>query len=112
MPTLFAVYNLHEEQLSESYDKYLIDKKIPGMRGAPWCTDFHTWKIDTVFGPAVSELKGELPAKSPYQYIAKMEVADMDALVDFLGTDAGKQFVRSWSVYVDSTTIFTSGHEV
>ena len=112
MPTLFAVYNLKEEQLSESYDKYLIETKIPGIRDAPWCTDFHTWKIDTVFGPAVSELEGDLPAEPPYRYIAKIEVADLDAMVNFLGTDAGKEFVRSWSVYVDSTAIFTRGHEV
>ncbi len=112
MPTLFAVYNLKEDQLSEAYDKYLIETKIPGIRGAPWCTDFHTWKIDTVFGPAVSDPEGALPAESPYQYVAKIEVSDMDAMVNFLGTDAGKEFVRSWSVYVDPTAIFTTGHEV
>jgi hypothetical protein len=112
MPTLFAVYNLKTEENSGDYDTFLIETKIPGIRGAPWCTAFNTWKIDTVLAPAVSEPEGELPAESPYQYIAKIEVSDLDAMVSFLGTDAGKEFVKSWSVYVDPTAIFTMGHEV
>jgi len=51
MPTLFAVYNIKEKQMAEEYDKYLKNTKIPGMRGAPWCTAFSTWKIDKVFAP-------------------------------------------------------------
>ena len=44
--------------------------------------------------------------------MAKIEVSDLDARVSFLGTDAGKEFVKSWSVYIDPTAIFTMGHEV
>lgn len=112
MPTLFAVYNLKKNQNIQEYDSYLMKTKIPGMRGAPWCTDFKTWKIDKVLCSAVSEPEGELPAESPYQYLAKIEVSDLDAMVNFLGTDAGKEFVRSWSVFIDPTAIFTMGHEV
>jgi len=111
MPTLFAVYNLKTKENSREYDTYLTKTKIPGIRGAPWCTAFNTWKIDKVLSPAVSEPEGELPAESPYQYIAKIEVSDLDAMVSFLGTDAGKDFVKSWSVYVDPKAIFTLGHE-
>ncbi len=112
MPTLFAVYNLKENENAEEYDKYLTKTKIPGIRGAPWCTEFNTWKIDKVLAPAVSELEGELPAESPYMYIAKIEVSDLDAMVNFLGTDAGKEFVKSWSVYLDPKSIFTLGNDV
>lgn len=112
MPTLFAVYNLKKDQKPEEYNSYLTKKKIPGIRGAPWCTDFKTWKIDKVLAPAVAEPKGKLPAESPYQYVAKIEVSDLDAMVSFLGTDAGKEFVKSWSVFIDPTAIFTMGHEV
>jgi hypothetical protein len=45
-------------------------------------------------------------------YVAKIEVSDLNAMVSFLGTDAGKDFVKSWSVYVDPKAIFTMGHEV
>ena len=112
MPTLFAVYNLKKGQDSAEYDSYLAKTKIPGIRGAPWCTDFKTWKIDKVLAPAVSEPEGELPTESPYQYVAKIEVSDLNAMVSFLGTDAGKDFVRSWSVFIDPTSIFTIGHEM
>jgi hypothetical protein len=112
MPTLFAVYNLKENQKTEEYDSYLTDTKIPGIRGAPWCTEFTTWKIDKVLAPAVSEPEGELPSQPPYMYVAKIEVSDLDAMVSFLGTDAGKAFVQSWSVFIDPTAIFTLGHEV
>ena len=112
MPTLFAVYNLKESLKAEEYDNYLIDTKIPGIRGAPWCTGFNTWKIDKVLGPAVSEPEGELPEEPPYSYVAKIEVSDLDAMLNFLGTDAGKEFVKSWSVYIDPRAIFTMAHEV
>lgn len=112
MPTIFAVYNLKENQKTEEYDNYLIETKIPGIRGASWCSDFKTWKIDKVLGPAVSEPKGELPDGPPYHYVAKIEVSDLDAMLSFLGTDAGKKFVESWSVFMDQTAIFTIGHEV
>jgi hypothetical protein len=112
MPTLFAVYNIKDKQLAEEYDKYLKNTKIPGMRGAPWCTAFTTWKIDKVLAPAVSEPEGELPSESPYMYVAKIEISDLDAMVSFLGTDEGKAFVKSWSIYIVPTAIFTMGHEV
>jgi len=112
MATLFAVYNLKNKKNAGEYDNYLTQTKIPGIRGASWCTDFKTWKIDKVLGPAVSKFEGKIPSESPYQYIAKIEVSDMDAMMSFLGTDAGKAFVQSWSVYLDPTSIFTVGHEV
>ena len=112
MPTLFAVYNLKENSRIEEYENYLVETKIPGIRGAPWCTDFKTWKIDKVLGPAVSEPEGELPAEPPYLFVAKIEVSDLDAMLSFLGTDAGKEFVESWSVYMDPKSFFTVGHEV
>jgi len=112
MPTIFAVYNLKKNQKPEEYDNYLTKTKIPGISGAPWCTEFKTWKIEKVLGPAVSEPEGELPTDPPYLYVAKIEVSDLDAMLSFIGTDAGKEFVRSWSVYIDPTAIFTIGHEV
>jgi len=112
MPTLFAVYNLIDKHKADEYDQYLTKTKVPGIRGAPWCTAFNTWKIDKVLAPAVAEPAGELPSESPYLYVAKIEVSDLDAMVSFLGTDAGKKFVQSWSIYVDPTAIFTMGHEV
>jgi len=112
MPTLFAVYNLIDKEKDDEYDTYLTNTKVPGIRGAPWCTEFNTWKIDKVLAPAVSEPKGDLLTESPYMYVAKIEVSDLDAMVSFLGTDEGKAFVQSWSVYVDPTAIFTLGHEI
>jgi len=53
-----------------------------------------------------------LPTQPPYLYVAKIEVSDLNAMVGFMGTDAGKEFVKSWSVYVDPTAVFTLGHEV
>ena len=78
MTTLFAVYNLKEDQQTDRYDNYLVETKIPGIRGAPWCSDFKTWKIDKVLGPAVSKPEGTLPNESPYHYIAKIEVNTRD----------------------------------
>ena len=76
MATIFAVYNLKENQRTDEYDNYLIKTKIPGIGGAPQCADFKTWKIDKVLGPAVSEPEGELPAEPPYLYLAKIEVSE------------------------------------
>ena len=112
MPTLFAVYNLIDKEKADEYDKYLTNTKIPGIRGAPWCKTFNTWKIGKVLAPAVSEPEGELTSEPPHMYVAKIEVSDLDTMVSFLGTDEGKAFVKSWRVYIDPTAIFTLGHEV
>jgi len=85
MPTLFTVYNLIENQNDGEYGNYLIETKIPGLRGAPFIANFKTWKIDKVLGPAVSEPEGELPAEPPYSYVAKIEVSDLDAMLSFTG---------------------------
>jgi len=112
MPILFAVYKLKSDQNDTDYDDYVSKTKIPGIRGAPWCSAFNIWKIDKVLAPAVSEPEGELPAQPPYQYVGKIEVSNLDAMVSFLGTDEGKEFVKSWSVFIDPTAIFTMGHEL
>jgi hypothetical protein len=59
------VYNLKNKQMVKEYDNYLTETKIPGIRGAPKCTTFNTWKVDKVLAPAVSEPKGELPKEPP-----------------------------------------------
>lgn len=112
MTTLFAVYNLKGNQSDSEYDDYLVGTKIPGMRGAPFIADFRTWKIDKVLGPAVSDFEGEVPSESPYAYIAKIEVSDLDALFNFLGSEDGQEFMGSWSVFLDPTSFFTVGHEI
>jgi hypothetical protein len=33
-------------------------------------------------------------------------------MLAFMGTDAGKEFVASWSVFIAPTAIFTVGSEV
>jgi hypothetical protein len=45
-------------------------------------------------------------------YVAKIEVSDLDAMVSFLGADEGKEFVKSWSLFIDPKAIFTLGNEV
>jgi len=112
MTTLLCVYNLKPGQSAEDYDRYLSETKIPGIRGAPWCTEFNTWRIDKVLAPAVSEPEGELPKESPYAYVAKIEVSDLDAMVQFLGTTAGQDFMKSWSLFMDPTAIFTAGQDI
>ncbi len=97
----------------EEYDNFLTKTKIPTMRGESWfIKDFKTWKIDKVLASAVSEPEGKLPAEPPYQYVAKIEVSDLDAMVKFLGTEGGKQLIKSWSVYMDPAAIFTLGREM
>jgi hypothetical protein len=112
MVTLFCIYNLMDKNMVEEYEKYLKETKIPGIRGAPWCSAFNTWKIEKVLAPAVSEPKGDLPSESPYMYVAKMEVSDLDAMISFLGTDEGKAFVKSWSIYMEPTAFFTTGQDM
>ncbi len=112
MPTIFVVYNLKKEIKAEEYDDYLAKTKIPAMRESWFIKDFKTWKIDKVLAPVVSESEGKLPKEPPYQYVAKFEVVDLNAMVGFLGTEGGKQFLKSWSVYIDPTTILTLGHEM
>jgi hypothetical protein len=112
MTTLICTYNLKPGQNTDDYDRYLSETKIPGIRGAPWCTEFNTWKIEKVLAPAVSEPEGILPTVPPNAYVAKIEVSDLDAMVQFLGTTAGQDFMKSWSVFMDPTAVFTVGQDM
>ena len=112
MTTIFVVYNLKNEIKAEEYDHYLAKTKIPAMRESWFVKDFKTWKINKVLAPVVSESREKLPTEPPYQYISKIEVVDVNAMVSFLGTEGGKQLLKSWSAYVDPNTILTSGHEL
>ena len=113
MATLFAVYNLKKGAKAEEYDNFLTKIKIPALRGKSWIIkEFKTWKVDKVLASAVSEPEGKLPAEPPYQYVAKIEVSDLNAMVNFLGTEGGKKIMKSWSEYMDPATIFTLGHEM
>lgn len=112
MTTIFAVYNLKKEIKAEDYDLYLAKSKIPAVRESWFVKDFKTWKINKVLAPVVSGSEVKLPTELPYQYIAKIEVVDLNAMVSYLGTEGGKQFLKSWSAYIDPTTIFTLGHEM
>ncbi len=113
MPTIFAVYNVKKGKKAEEYEDYLTKAKIPGMQGESWfINDFKTWKIDKVLAPAVSDPEGKLPTEPPYQYVAKIEVSDLKAMMNFLGTEAGKKFVKSWSLYIDPGAVFTLGREM
>jgi len=113
MPTLFAVYSLKKGKMPDEYENYLTKTKIPILRGESWIIkDFRTWKIDKVLASAVSEPEGKLPGDPPYQYVAKIEVPDLNALMNYFGTEGGKQLIKSWSEYMDPTSIFTLGREI
>jgi hypothetical protein len=113
MPTLFVIYNLKKGKTSEEYENYLTKTKIPAMRGESWIIkEFKTWKIDKVLASAVSEAGVKLPTEPPYQYVAKIEVSDLKAMVSFLGAEGGKQIMKSWGEYIDPTAIFTLGREM
>ena len=113
MPTLFAIYNLKKGKTPQEYEGFLTKTKIPAMRGESWIIkDFKTWKIDKVLAPAVSEPEGKLPGDPPYQYVAKIDVSDLNAMMNFLGTEGGKKIIKSWSEYMDPTSIFTLGREM
>jgi hypothetical protein len=112
MSTIFCVYNLRPGKSTNAYEDYVSHTKIPAIRGAPWCTGFDTWRIDSVLAPAVSEPEGALPSKPPYTYVAKIEVSDLDAMVQFLGTVEGQNFVKSWSGFIEPTAVFTMGYEL
>jgi len=112
MPIVFAVYNLKPGASNEEYEAFLKSSKTPGFRSQSWCTAFNTWRIDQVLGPAVAELQGELPKKSPYTYVAKIEASDLDAMNNTFNSPEGQTLVKAWSKWVDPTSFMTAGREV
>jgi hypothetical protein len=68
--------------------------------------------VEKVLAPAVSEPEGELSKDPPYHYVAKIEVSDLNAMVSFMGTEAGKALVKSWNVFVDPSAILRLGREM
>jgi len=112
MPTAIAVYNLKPGASSKEYEAFLKSTKTPAFRSQPWCIAFSTWRIDKVLGPAVAEPQGELPKESPYTYVGKFEITDLDAMMQTFGSPEGQQLVKAWSKWIDPTSFMTLGHEV
>jgi hypothetical protein len=112
MTTIFVVYNLKREIKEEEYENYLAKTKIPTMRESWFVKDFKTWKIDKVLAPVVFKSEWKLSTETPYQYVAKIEVVDLNAMESYLLTEGGKQFLKSWSAYIDPSTVLTLGHEM
>jgi len=112
MTTIFVVYNLKREIKEEEYEHDLVKTKIPKMRESWFIKDFKTWKIDRVLAPVVFKPEWRLHIELPYQYVAKIEVVDLNAMESYLLTEGGKQFLKSWSAYIDPSTILTLGHEM
>ncbi len=112
MATIFVVYNLKNEIKEEEYERYLTKTKIPTMEESWFVKDFKTWKIDKVLAPVVFKSEWKLHIELPYRYVAKIEVVDLKAMVSYLETEGGKQFLKSWSTYIDPSAVLTLGHEM
>jgi len=111
MATLFWVYKVRSPKTLDEYEKYAKEKKVPGLRALPFVKSYELYRIDKVFGPAVTDPK-DAPTEPPYDIIAKMEVTSTEDLKKGLESPEGKAFMKEWSPFVHPSCVGTIGRIV
>ena len=82
----------------------LIEKKVPWRKLVNFCALRTKYWPNTTGFFANPRTRDEISHTVTNTFLPLMP--------SFLGTDAGVEFVRSWSLYIDPTAIFTTGHQI
>ena len=114
MPTVFAIYNARDLKAADEYEKYLKDKKIALVRSIPHVESYEIYRIDNVLAPIVADPRNP-PSEPPYQFVAKIEITNLEDFTKPTQTPEMQAFVQEYSAYLDQSgplNVFTLGHKV
>jgi hypothetical protein len=114
MPTVIVVYNAKDLKNADDYEQYLKRKKIPLLRSKPYIDSYEGYRIDRVLAPSIVGAKNP-PSDPPYQFMARVEVNNMEEFAKDHQTPEMQAFEEEYSVYLDPNgplNVFTLGHRV
>lgn len=98
MPVVFFLNKLREGVSAEAYEKWVREVDYPTARALKTINSYVVAKTSTT-------LDGN---PSPYDYIERVEVTDIDAYrQELAGAEGMEEFSRQWSSYVgESIAVF------
>ena len=114
MPTILVVYNAKDAKTADDYEAYLKKKKVAFTRSLPGVESYEIYRGDMVIAPLTAEVK-DLPSQPPYQFVAKIEVSDMDKFAQFQTTPEAQAFLAEYGAYLDPggpLNVFVLGHRI
>jgi hypothetical protein len=109
-----VVYNAKSLKTASDYEQYLKKKKVALVRSRPYVKSMEVYRIDKVVGPAVANPK-DPPSDPPYQFVAKIEVTNLEDYAKAAQTPEMQEFIGEYSAYIDQNgplNVFTVGHSV
>jgi hypothetical protein len=114
MPTVIVVYNAKDAKNADAYEQYLKSKKVNFISSKPYVDSYESYRIDKVLAPSIVGAKNP-PSEPPYQFMAKVEVNNMEEFAKDHQSPEMLAFEKEYSVYLDPNgplNVFTLGHKV
>ena len=87
------------------------EKKIAIVRSSPVVDSYEIYRIDKVFAPSTTNPQNT-PSEPPYQFVAKMEITNLEDFAKAMQSPEIKEFVEEYSAFIDPSSVFTMGHKI
>ncbi len=99
MTTIVVLFNLLPEADPDAYESWARNVDMPNVRRLPGCTDFRVLKVAGLLG-------SDVPA--PYAYSELIEVDDMSAFGEAVGTEAMQEVAAQFQQFADNPIFMVS----
>ena len=99
MTTIVVLFNLLPEVDPDAYEAWAREVDMPNARRLPGCNDFQVLRVVSLFGSQDA---------APYAYCELIEVDDMPAFEEAVGTEAMQAVAAEFQRHADNPIFMVS----
>ena len=99
MTTIVVLFNLLPDADSDAYESWARNVDMPNVRRLQGCADFRVLKVTGLLGS---------DAAAPYAYCELIEVEDMPAFGEAVGTEAMQEVAAQFQQFADNPVFMVS----
>ena len=99
MTAIVVLFNLLPEADPDAYESWARNVDMPNVRRLPGCNDFRVLKVAGLLGA---------DAAAPYAYSELIEVDDMSAFGEAVGTEAMQEVAAQFQQFADNPIFMVS----
>lgn len=99
MVRVIVLFNLKEGVSREEYEAWARDRDVPTVTGLDSVEDFQVFRTSGLLGS---------DAPAPYQYVELIDVRDMDAFQQDIGTAVMAEIGAQFQDYVESVSFMVA----
>ena len=99
MTTIVVLFNLLPDADPDAYESWARNVDMPNVRRLPGCTDFRVLKVAGLLGS---------DAAAPYAYSELIEVDDMSAFGEAVGTDSMQKVAEQFQQFAENPVFMVS----